>query len=106
MQTRSSSSSPKTNKGLPLPPSGKKSTTKQATTIKKVPEPKCEWTADEEERLIQFLVSQFASAADGGTFKPVTWNAAVAEMAKVPTKGPEKTAKACSAKYGRVSSNF
>ena len=91
MQTCSLSSSLKTNEGLQLPPVGKKYTTKQATTIKKVPEPKCKWTANEEECLIQFLVSQIASAADGGTLKQVTWNAAVAEMAKVPTKGPEKT---------------
>lgn len=100
MQTRSSSSS--SHEGLPLPPSGKKS--KQATT-KKPAEPKCEWSADEEDRLLRFLLSQIAAAADGGNFKQVTWNAAAVEMAKkVPTKGPDKTSKACATKYGRVSS--
>ena len=104
MQTRSLSSSPHANEGLPLPliSPGKKST--KATTSKKVSEPKCEWSADEEERLIHFLISQIASAADGGNFKQVTWTAAATEMAKVPTKGPDKTSKACAAKYGRVSS--
>ena len=33
-------------------------------------------------------------------------DAAAAEMAKVPTKSPDKTSKACSAKYGWVSSFF
>ena len=50
-----------------------------------------------------FLLSEIASAADGGNFKQVTWDAAVVGMAKVPTKGPDKTVKACSSKYDRVS---
>lgn len=106
MQTRSSSSSPRNPEGPPLlpNPSGKKN--RQATTSKKAPEPKCEWSADEEERLIHFLVSEIASAADGGNFKQVTWNAAAVEMEKFLTKGPSKTSKACSSKYGRVSTTF
>ena len=47
-----------------------------------------------------FLLSEIASTADGRNFKQVMWNAAVVEMAKVSTKGPDKTVKACSSKYG------
>ena len=90
-----------------LPPNRKKSsqTTKadpKAKASKKASEPKCEWTADEDERLILFLLSEIASAADGGNFKKVTWTAAAVQMAKIPTKGPNKTAKACSSKYAQV----
>jgi hypothetical protein len=98
MQTRSSSNS--SNKGLPGPPLPPVADPK--ATSKKASEPKCEWSADEEEHLIQFLLTCGAAAADGGNFKPVTWNAAMVEMAKVPTKGPNKTAKACASKYGWV----
>jgi hypothetical protein len=104
MQTRSSSSSPQTNEGPP--PQAPGNTSKQAASSKKASEPKCEWSADEEERLIRFLLSEISSAADGGNFKQVTWNAAAVEMAKVPTNGPNKTSKACSSKYGRVCSFF
>ena len=97
MQTHSSSSSPHTNKRPPLPPAKKP---KQSTASKKAFEPKCEWSAEEEEQLIVFLLSEIASTADGRNFKQVMWNAAVVEMAKVPTKGPDKTVKACSSKYG------
>jgi hypothetical protein len=104
MQTRSSTSnSPKANDGTPLPPSDNGKNSKQATTTgNKRAEPKCEWSADEEKRLIMFLLSEISSAADGGNFKQVTWNAAVLQMAKVPTRGPNKTSGACSSKYGRV----
>ena len=77
MQTHSSSSSLHTNEGPPLPPAKKP---KQSTAGKKVFETKCEWSAEEEERLIVFLLSEIASAADGGNFKQVTWNAAVVEI--------------------------
>lgn len=100
MQMRTSSSSPQTNEP-PLPPENK---SKQATTSKKASEPKCEWSANEEERLIRFLVSEIASICNGGNFKQVTWNAAVVELAKIPTKGPNKTLKVCSSKYSRVCS--
>ena len=94
-------------KTLPLPPNRKKSSqaTKgdlKAKGRKKASEPKCEWTADEEERLILFLLSEIASAADGGNFKKVTWTAAAVEMVKIPTKGPNKTATACPSKYAQV----
>ena len=107
MQTRSSSNSPQANETPPLPPNRKKSSqaTKgdpKAKGRKNASEPKCEWTADEEERLILFLLSEIASAADGRNFKKVTWTAAAVEMAKIPTKGPNKTATACSSKYAWV----
>jgi hypothetical protein len=61
------------------------------------------WTPTEEERLISFLVSKKSEAGDGGSFKPVTWTAAVQEMAKIPpVKGLAKNATACSSKYGHV----
>ncbi|KAF8232030.1 hypothetical protein L208DRAFT_1188222, partial [Tricholoma matsutake] len=68
--------------------------------------PKCEWSANEEERLIRFLVSEIASICNGGNFKQVTWNAAVVELAKIPTKGPNKTLKACSSKYSRLRAQY
>jgi hypothetical protein len=98
MQTCSSSNS--SNEGLPGPPLPPVANPK--ATSKKASEPKCEWSADEEERLIQFLLTCSAAAADGGNFKPVTWNAAMVEMAKVPTNGSNKMAKACVSKYGQV----
>ena len=98
MQTCSSSSSPWNNQP-PLPPSGE---SKQATTSKKASELKCEWSADKEEHLILFLLSKIASICDGGNFRQVTWNAAVVELAKVSTKGPNKTLKVCSSKYSWV----
>ena len=84
MQTCSSSSSSQTNEP-PLPPSENKS--KEATTSKKASELKCEWSADEEECLIWFLISEITSICDSGNFKQVMWNAAVVELAKIPTKG-------------------
>ena len=75
---------------------------KAANTGKK-PEPKCQWSPEEEKRLILFLVSRKSEAGDGGFFKAPTWTAAAQEMAKFPTNGPNKTAPACASKYGRVS---
>ena len=98
MQTHSSSNS--SNEGLPGPPLPPVANPK--VTSKKASELKCEWSADEEKHLIQFLLTCAAAAADGGNFKPVTWNAAMVEMAKVPTKGPNKMVKACASKYGQV----
>jgi hypothetical protein len=87
MQTRSASNSlPSNNPSL--------------LQVRKANETKCEWTGVEEERLISFLVTMVDSSADVGNFKTVMWNAAAAEMAKYPTKGAPKTAKACSSKYG------
>jgi hypothetical protein len=105
MRTRSSSGSPQTNEA-PLPTGSNLKKSEHVTASKKPSEPKCEWSAEEEERLIQFLLSKIASAADGGNFKQATWNAAAVEMAKFPTKGANKTSKACSSKYGRVSSSL
>jgi hypothetical protein len=108
MQTRSSSNG--SNKGAPGadPPNETVPTTqhgRKATNSKskKTTEPKCQWSPEEEKRLIVFLVSRKSEAGDGGSFKAPTWTAAVQEMAKFPTKGPNKNATACSSKYGRVS---
>ena len=100
MQTRSTSNSP----------TGPAPTTRgrKAAVLKIAKDPggaaKCQWSPDhaEEKRLIEFLVSRKSEAGDGGNFKQPTWNAAALEMAKVPTKGPNKTATACSLKYSRV----
>ena len=100
MQTRSSTGSPPLHHSS----SGKKSKQATTTTSKRASEPKSEWSADEEKRLILFLLNEMSRGADGGNFKPVTWNAAVLEMAKFPTNGPKKTSKACSSKYSRVRS--
>jgi len=112
MQTRSSSNS--SNKGAPgLAPTnptsstiqrGRKAANSNSKAAKKPMEPgtKCQWTPEEEERLIVFLVSRKSEAGDGGSFKAPTWTAAVQEMAKFLTKGPNKTATACSSKYSRV----
>ena len=63
---------------------------------------KYQWSPEEEECLIVFLVSRKAEAGDGGSFKGPVWNAAVLEMVKFPTKGPNKTTMACSSKYSCV----
>jgi hypothetical protein len=84
---------------------GQKATDSKSKATKKVVEPgtKCQWSPDEEKHLIEFLLSRKSEAGDGGSFKSVTWTAAAQEMAKFSTKGPNKTASACSSKYGRVS---
>jgi len=106
MQTRSSSNG--SNKGS----SGAAATNEAPTTQRgrkaadsksKAAGTKCQWSPEEEERLISFLVSRKSEAGDGGSFKGPTWTAATQEMAKFPTKGPNKTSTACSSKYGRVS---
>ncbi len=106
MQTRSSSNS--SNKGAPgLAPTnetlstvqrGRKATDSNSKAAKKPMEPgtKCQWSSDEEERLILFLVSQKSEAGDAGSFKSPTWTAAAQEMAEFPTKGPDKSPAACS----------
>ena len=103
MQTFSSSKSP-SNEAPPLPPAkrGWKAVNPTTEPVKK-PVEKCHWTPKEEERLILFLVSRKSEAGDGGSFKTVTWTAAVQEMAKFPpTKGLVKNSTACSSKYGCV----
>jgi hypothetical protein len=106
MQTRSSSNSPTNEASAQLPPTrhGRKAADPKAKTVKKPTEPgtKCQWSPEEEERLIVFLVSRKSEAGDGGSFKSPAWTAAVQEMAKFPTKGTNKTMTACSSKYGRV----
>jgi hypothetical protein len=104
MITRSSSKSPG-NEPQPLPPAKRGRKPANPATgpagAKKTVE-KCQWTPEEEERLISFLVSKKSEAGDGGSFKSVTWTAAAQEMAKFPTKGLVKNSTACSSKYGRV----
>jgi hypothetical protein len=89
MHTRRSSNSP------PLPATGK------AATLQV---PQCSWSPADEERMITFLLSKKEAAADGATFKPVVWNALVADMALHHTAGAPKTASACKSKYSRVRS--
>src|SRR6266545_931376 len=102
MQTRSTSNSP-TNE---TPGPARTTRGRKAAVLKIAKDPggaaKCQWSLDEEKRLIEFLVSRKSEVGDGGNFKQPTWTAATLEMAKVPTKGPNKTATACSSKYGRV----
>jgi hypothetical protein len=103
MQTCSSLKSP-SNEAPPLPPAkcGQKAVN-PATEPAKKPVEKCHWTPKEEECLILFLVSRKSEAGDGGSFKMVTWTAAVQQMAKFPpTKNLVKNLTACSSKYGHV----
>lgn len=113
MRTRSSSNSSNkglasgsatTNEATTTPPRGQRTADSKSKAAKKSIElrTKCQWSPEEEERLILFLVSRMSEADDGGSFKAPTWTAAVQEMAKFPTKGPNKTMTACSSKYSRV----
>jgi len=112
MQTRSFSKSSTNDASGSAPTNtqagqcGRKATDPMAQTkaAKKFVEPgmKCQWSPEEEECLIVFLVSRKAEAGDGGSFKGPVWNAAVLEMAKFPTKGPNKKTTACSSKYGHI----
>ncbi|KAF8223584.1 hypothetical protein L208DRAFT_1411625 [Tricholoma matsutake] len=84
MQTHSTSQSP-SNEAPPLPPANHGHKVVNPTTDPaRKPAEKCHWTPAEEECLISFLVSKKSEAGDGGSFKPVTWTAAVQEMAKIP----------------------
>jgi hypothetical protein len=103
MQTHSSSKSP-SNEAPPLliANHGQKAVNPTTEPARK-PVEKCHWTATKEECLILFLVSKKSEAGNGGSFKSVTWTAAVQEMAKIPpVKGLVKNSAACSLKYGRV----
>ena len=110
MQTRSSSNasskgasgSAPINEADPNIQRGRKAVDSKSKAVKKSME-KCQWSPDEEERLIMFLVSRKSEAGDGGSFKSPVWTAAAEEMAKIsPLKGTKKTPSACSSKYGRV----
>jgi hypothetical protein len=63
---------------------------------------KADWTADDVDAFVDFLVEHRAEAGDGANFKPSVWTAAASEMAKHTTKGARKTANACKSKWSRV----
>ena len=107
MQTHSSSNG--SNKGssgaaltneAPTTQRGQKAADSKAAKKLTEPRMKCQWSPEEEERLILFLVSRKSEAGDGGSFKAPIWTAAAQKMAKFLTKGPNKTTTACSSKYG------
>ncbi|KDR71951.1 hypothetical protein GALMADRAFT_213445 [Galerina marginata CBS 339.88] len=60
------------------------------------------WTTPDETALLNFLNTQAAAAADGGTFKMVTFNAAPIVVDAIRTKGGRKTAKACQNKWAAI----
>ncbi|KAF8231195.1 hypothetical protein L208DRAFT_1399325 [Tricholoma matsutake] len=107
MQTHSDSRSP-SNEAPLLPPAncGRKVVNPTTDPARK-PAEKCHWMPAEEERLISFLVSKKSEAGDGGSFKLVTWTAAVQEMVKIPpVKGLAKNSTACSSKYGHLRTQY
>ncbi|KAF8233381.1 hypothetical protein L208DRAFT_1395858 [Tricholoma matsutake] len=107
MQTRSALQSP-SNEAPPLPPANRgRKVVNPTTDPARKPAEKCHWTPAEEECLILFLVSKKSEAGDGGSFKLVTWTAAVQEMAKIPpVKGLAKNSAVCSSKYGHLHTQY
>jgi hypothetical protein len=64
--------------------------------------PRCEWSVEDETRLIEFLTTSAAKAGDSATFKDTIFRAASEHMEKTRTKGGPKTLDRCRAKWGRV----
>lgn len=61
------------------------------------------WPDPDINALINFLVSQLPTVADGTGFKPTVWNeAAVVVNALNKGRGGEKTSSSCKSKFARV----
>lgn len=60
------------------------------------------WNDNETSALVDYLLKHKSEMGDAGAFKPATWNAAAADIAKHHTLGPMKTGKMCKGKYGSV----
>lgn len=57
------------------------------------------WTAQDETRLLDFLIMHAASAGDGGNFKRATFTAAAVYVNEKRVRGGPKTAKSCQNKW-------
>lgn len=60
------------------------------------------WTAEDETRLIQFLIQQQSPLRPLGTD---VWSAAAVELSKHVTRGGPKTPSSCRSKWDRVGIN-
>ena len=63
---------------------------------------KAKWSRENERDLIKFLVKIKSTAGDGASFKLPAFRAAATHLAKKPYEGPEKSARSCKNKWGRV----
>jgi hypothetical protein len=63
---------------------------------------KADWTLEDIEAFIDFLIEHKAEAGDDANFKPSVWSGAASEMAKHTTKGARKSAAACKSKWAQV----
>ena len=62
------------------------------------------WTDKDVRNLLDFLMEHKAKAGDGANFTKTTWQAAAAELGKIPPeKGAPKTADSCKSKWTKVS---
>ena len=64
------------------------------------------WTSDDELALVRFLADKKSEAGDGMLFQKKTWVEASQMMTGIQMVGGPKTADACKAKWGCVSSLF
>ena len=64
--------------------------------------PRCDWSEEDEIKLIDFLIKRRSAAGDSATFKAPIWNTASQLLEKSRVKGGPKTSKACSDKWTRV----
>jgi hypothetical protein len=94
MQTRSSSGQSQSE--------GDAEQSNQNQSQPKEQKPKCEWTLEDEVKLIDFLAEHSTRSGDGTTFRRAVWNAAADHINKIRTKGAQKTFKSCSEKWARV----
>jgi hypothetical protein len=63
------------------------------------------WTDKDVRNLLDFLMEHKAKAGDGANFTKTTWQAAAAELGKIPPeKGAPKTPDSCKSKWTKVSS--
>ena len=60
---------------------------------------KAHWNGIETEALIDYLYVHQSEGGDGGSFKPVTFNAAAVHIGPHLTQGPTKTEKMCRTKW-------
>ena len=64
---------------------------------------KCDWSLEEEVKLIEFLIDMKAKS-EGTGFKKSVWTAVSVHMEQSRTKGALKMWSACQGKWNRVSS--
>ena len=67
--------------------------------VTELPPARCDWSDQDEIKLIRFLIKRKAETGDSATFKPSIWTAAARHVEQFHTKGGPKTVKSCASKW-------